>query len=140
MNTAYNPRSNYAPIGPDGAPLRGPATDLTGVVHDGGITPLYKKVNASTATVKTMDDSGNLLDFRSSIQLNNFQGTMPSSKVWVDIAFGNSVFIALFSDLSTANSAAYSTDGINWSTSPLGTAAGSWKSIAFGSGIFVAVG
>lgn len=63
------------------------------------------------------------------------QGTMPSAKNWVSVAFGKGMFVAISAGNPT--SFATSTDGLSWSAigAPLNQ---SWTTIAFGNNIFVA--
>ena len=62
-------------------------------------------------------------------------GNLPSSSLWKTVGYGDGKFVALAQG-STA--AAYSTDGITWTsvTLPVG---GAWKSVVCGGGRFVAV-
>jgi hypothetical protein len=62
--------------------------------------------------------------------------TLPSSTAWSSVAFGNNRFVAVSSTSGTA--AAYSLDGATWSASTITSS--SYTSIAYGQGIFLAVG
>ena len=63
------------------------------------------------------------------------QGTFPGlANLWSCIAFGNGVFVALAQGTTIA---AYSTDGITWTTSGLPNS-WHWRSIGFGNGLFIA--
>lgn len=55
---------------------------------------------------------------------------------WPSVTYGNGKFVAVAG--SRYDKAAYSTDGINWSTSTLPSSA-SWYSVTYGNGKFVAV-
>jgi hypothetical protein len=61
--------------------------------------------------------------------------TLPSSKNWAAVAYGNGVFVAI---ARGGTSAATSTDGFSWSAQTLPSSS-SWISIAFGAGVFVAI-
>src|ERR1700704_4271996 len=63
---------------------------------------------------------------------------LPAVSGWGDVAFGNSVYVAVS---STANIAATSPDGITWTQRTLPTSSsGGWVGIAFGNGVFCAIG
>ena len=59
--------------------------------------------------------------------------TLPASRDWVDIAWGNGRFIAIAADNATG---AYSMDGITWTALPIGIASGLPKQITYGQGMF----
>jgi hypothetical protein len=61
----------------------------------------------------------------------------PSGTTWNDIAFGTSNFVAVAS--GTTGGATTSPNGIAW-TSRTMPAAGTWSRIAYGNGVFVAIG
>ena len=58
-----------------------------------------------------------------------------TSAPWQDIAFGNDLYVAV----STGTTAAYSSDGVQWTASTLPSDQ-PWKKVKFGNGTFVAVG
>lgn len=63
-------------------------------------------------------------------------GTLSSSGAWVDVAYGNSRFIAIS---TSSNVTSISTNGSGWTaggTLPLST---TWNQIAYGNGIFVVI-
>lgn len=63
-----------------------------------------------------------------------------SSSNWVDIVFGDNLFVAITSGAS-GFAVMTSTDGITWTaqTTPV-VASGSWFSIAYGNGVYVVIG
>ncbi len=63
-----------------------------------------------------------------------YRASVPINKPWVDIAYGDGVFLAVPSS-SSNTSIAYSNDGINWEEVTLPVAA-SWRAIGFGVGTF----
>jgi hypothetical protein len=60
--------------------------------------------------------------------------TMPDSRRWSSITFGNNAFVSIIYDSETA---AYSTNGINWATSTLPNNA-LWTKVKFVGGVFMA--
>ena len=64
------------------------------------------------------------------------QGTMPSSKYWRSVCYGNGKYIAVATNLS--NIMAYSTDGIRWTQGNLPNSQ-NWYSVCYGNDKFVAV-
>jgi len=60
---------------------------------------------------------------------------LTGSGVWKDIAYGNSLFVAVKYNLM-----GYSSDGLTWSYSVDPDTLGWWRGVAFGNGLFVAVG
>jgi hypothetical protein len=62
--------------------------------------------------------------------------TLPNSKTWIDVVWGNGIFVALSSNTG-ANNMAYSIDGTTWvaASTPNGSATPS--GIAYGQGVFV---
>jgi len=66
------------------------------------------------------------------------QTTVPLSANWTAATYGNNKFVALQNKTNTALiSAVYSTDGINWNTTPV--LSGNWTSVVYGTDKFVAV-
>ena len=63
------------------------------------------------------------------------QTTLPASKYWRSVCYGNGKFVAV---ADSSNLAAYSTDGINWTQATL-PASKHWESVYYGNGKFVAV-
>jgi len=59
---------------------------------------------------------------------------MPTSDPWSAATYGNGKFIAV----SKGDTAAYSTDGTNWTTTPLPLMC-TWRSVTYGAGKFVTV-
>ena len=59
--------------------------------------------------------------------------TLPASRDWVDVAWGNGRFIAIAADNATG---AYSMDGITWTALTIGLASGLPKQITYGQGMF----
>jgi hypothetical protein len=59
---------------------------------------------------------------------------LPTSSSWIDIAFGNGVFVAISADPN--HSPIYSVDGITWVASPYSIVG--CNNIAYGDGVFVA--
>ena len=59
--------------------------------------------------------------------------TLPASRDWVDVVWGNGRFIAIAAD---STNAAYSIDGITWTEFAIGLASGLPKRIAYGQGMF----
>ncbi len=59
--------------------------------------------------------------------------TLPASRDWIDVKWGNGRFIAIAADNATG---AYSMDGITWSALTIGLASGLPKGIAYGQGMF----
>ena len=57
---------------------------------------------------------------------------------WVDMAYGNGVFVAVGYGFSSANQIITSPDGKNWTVRAVPEAE-SWYSVAYGNGLFVAV-
>ena len=62
--------------------------------------------------------------------------TLPNSKNWIDVVWGNGIFVALASNTG-ANNMAYSIDGTNWvaASTPNGSATPS--GLAYGQGVFI---
>ena len=63
------------------------------------------------------------------------QGTMPSSKNWSSVCYGNDKFVAVARSSTTM---AYSTDGISWTLGNMPRQQ-YWKSVCYGNGKYVAV-
>ena len=63
---------------------------------------------------------------------------MPTSQSWKSVTYGKGTFVAIASD---ANVAAYSNNGINWTSAALPSSAPdtSWISVTYGKGRFVAI-
>ena len=59
--------------------------------------------------------------------------TLPASRDWVDVVWGNGRFIAIAADNATG---AYSMDGITWTALTIGLASGLPKQITYGQGMF----
>jgi hypothetical protein len=59
--------------------------------------------------------------------------TLPASRDWVDVVWGNGRFIAIAADSATG---AYSMDGITWTALTIGLASGLPKQITYGQGMF----
>ena len=64
------------------------------------------------------------------------QVTLPNSKTWIDVAWGNGIFVALSSDTG-ANNMAYSIDGTNWVAASTPDATATPSGLAYGQGVFV---
>jgi len=64
--------------------------------------------------------------------------TSSGDNSWLNVAFGNGVFVAISDTSGTANQVMTSTDGITWTaqTSALNVL---WQDVAFGANLFVAV-
>ena len=67
---------------------------------------------------------------------NSSEVTLPYSAEWYSVCYGNGKFVAVAYD---SNTAAYSTDGINWIETTLPSSA-DWWSVCYGNGKFVAAG
>lgn len=65
------------------------------------------------------------------------QRNLPSVKNWSSVAYGNGRFVAVSGYTSFSTSAAYSTDGINWTASTCEL--GKWIAVAYGNGLFCSV-
>lgn len=63
------------------------------------------------------------------------RSSLPASKYWESVTFGNGRFVAVAEDTDIA---AYSDDGINWNQTTLPNSA-VWTSVTYGNGKFVAV-
>ncbi len=70
--------------------------------------------------------------------INWKQSTLPSSQLWMSVAYGNGKFVAISGDWSASNICAYSEDGINWKTANMPSST-YWSSVTYGNGKFVAV-
>jgi len=62
--------------------------------------------------------------------------TLPSSSNWVNVAYGNGIFIAVQNGGTSA--AAYSTNGTSWSSMTMSSAT-SWEAVTYGNGYYVAI-
>lgn len=62
------------------------------------------------------------------------QTTLPASRYWFSVCYGDGKFVTVASD----NIAAYSTDGINWTQTTMPTSK-PWHLVGYGNGKFVAV-
>jgi len=62
--------------------------------------------------------------------------TLPNSKTWIDVVWGNGIYVALASDTG-ANNMAYSIDGITWTAASTPNATKIPSGIAYGQGVFV---
>ena len=62
--------------------------------------------------------------------------TLPNSKNWIDVVWGNGIFIAIASDTG-ANNMAYSIDGTNWVAASTPSATATPSGIAYGQGVFI---
>ena len=62
--------------------------------------------------------------------------TLPNSKTWIDVVWGNGIFVALASDTG-ANNMAYSIDGITWAAASTPNATATPSGLAYGQGVFV---
>jgi hypothetical protein len=62
--------------------------------------------------------------------------TLPNSKTWIDVVWGNGIFVALASDTG-ANNMAHSIDGITWVAASTPSATATPSGIAYGQGVFV---
>ena len=60
-------------------------------------------------------------------------------KYWTSICYGNDKFVATSSGPNGANKFSYSSDGINWTESPLNEYPSWWTSVCYGNDKFVAV-
>ncbi len=78
------------------------------------------------------------------------QHTTPSYAYFTSVTYGNGVFVAVarsnvgsgcYNQLSFVPSKCvmYSTNGVNWSITPLDVASNFWNSVTYGNGLFVAV-
>lgn len=66
--------------------------------------------------------------------------TISANISWADVEYGNGIFVAIPVAASVSN-ASYSTDGITWTATVLGQngPTGGYRSVAYGSGSFVAI-
>jgi hypothetical protein len=62
--------------------------------------------------------------------------TLPNSKNWIDVVWGNGIFVALASDTG-ANNMAYSIDGTTWTAASTPNATAIPSGLAYGQGVFV---
>ena len=67
-------------------------------------------------------------------------GNIPAGNWWSSVVYGNNTFVAVTRNVSGINYAATSPDGITWTQRTLPISNISFSSIAFGNGIFVALG
>ncbi len=65
------------------------------------------------------------------------EGTMPSSRDWQSVCYGNDKFVAV---AYNSNYFAYSTDGITWTESTISSTSRQWRSVCYGNDKFVVVG
>lgn len=63
--------------------------------------------------------------------------TLPSSAGWYSVTYGDGKFVAI----NRSGGAAYTTDGVTWTASPITTNANytTWRDITYGSGKFIAI-
>ena len=73
--------------------------------------------------------------WQTDVQAMGTESTLPSSAYWYSVTYGDGKFVAV---VYMSNKAAYSTDGINWTSSTLPSSA-KWYSVTYGDGKFVAV-
>lgn len=67
--------------------------------------------------------------------------TIPESINYTDITYGNGIYVVLSFLIGEGYTPCYSTDGVNWQkTNVPSNSAGTWNSITYGAGKFVAVG
>jgi len=64
-------------------------------------------------------------------------GALPSSTTWSAVTYGNGTFVAVAGNAGATTAAAYSTDGVSWTSATLPSA--NWTSVVYGNGRFVAV-
>ena len=126
---------------PNSATITPPDTPLTNIAN----TKLLLKVtNSSTAFT---DSSGNQTVTNTGVTFTAASGAagsiwtssaFPNSKTAFSVLFANNLFIAAPWDQS-ATYVHTSTDGINWTQRSI-PVSGGWEAIAYGNGIYVAVG
>jgi hypothetical protein len=63
--------------------------------------------------------------------------TGANASEWKSVTYGDGKFVAV--SMSAADTAQYSTDGINWTATPPGPEYNQWQSVTYGNGKFVAV-
>ena len=97
-----------------------PGTGFTAVTYGKG---LFVAVQGGGSTVASTSEDGISWTTR----------TLPASRNWVDVVWGNGRFIAIADDNVAG---AYSLDGIAWTAVTIGIASGLPKRIAYGQGMF----
>lgn len=128
---------NYTP----GDTITIPGTSLGGTSPTNNITVTI--IGLSSGAISTIITSGTAPApiSASSVNLGSTwsSSSMPSTAAWNSIAYGNSRFVAVGSNSTTATTtSAYSFDGITWNTGNM-PAAASWTQVTYGQGLFIAI-
>ena len=136
LNATDDPRANIAIIDERSSQLNGAFTNNIGSCQHGGVTNLHKKVFASTESVKTIDDNGELVELKSGeVFTMAVSNSIPTTAVFSGIAYGSSKFVATPWSSGTGS---YSTDGITWQDSNGMPGGASQWVVCYGNGKFVA--
>ena len=89
----------------------------------------------SELTVNDPESAKTALAIENGMILKDLQAAMPSYAWWESITYGNGKFVAV---VYKSNKAAYSNDGITWTTATLPSTE-MWISVTYGNGKFVAI-
>ena len=100
-----------------------PSTGFTGIVYGKGRFIAYKSGSREIAYT----ENGGVTWTQELLAL-------PATSAWSDIVFGNNMFVAVATDTTNA---AYSQDGITWTTVAINSASDLPRQVAYGQGVFV---
>lgn len=121
INPTNDDRANIATIPPESHTLYHPAHELrgmhtqnTGTCQSGGISPLYKKTNTSSQSIKTMDDSDRMIEIKDTWSQNYYQSTYPAAILPNSIVYNGTRFIAPGGNGAAAAVINHTTDFTAW--------------------------
>jgi len=141
INGGSGPATNVVMTSPDGitwtsrtTPATTPNTGLTGVTFGNG--KFVAVAGGSTSTTTSVMTSTDGINW--SLQTCTAAG---SAVGWTSVDFGNNQFIAFSATTGTTGICQTSPDGITWTARTVVSApASGWKRMAYGAGLYVAVG
>lgn len=117
---------------PVGLTLNATTCAISGTPSTANPTTTTYKITGTNSNGSTSTDIGIQITSNGSVWT---QRTLPSSRRWMSVAFGNGVFVAV---AYASNVAATSSDGITWTERTL-PSSNNWIHITFGNGLFIAV-
>lgn len=124
-------------VAPDGTSV--------GLTEQHGYNYLMEMVNRSQLSINIINEFvADLADVLNPLE-NWYENSLPSSRIWKKIVYGNGKFVALGSTIiineTTTAAFAYSTDAITWLETLVAQEKGiSWYGLTHGDGKFVAIG
>ena len=113
------------------------ATALTNPAQFKAIADAIRAKTGLTGTIKASEFASKIAAIPTGVEKPKWiRSTLPTADGWASVCYGGGKFVAI----AIEGSAAYSTDGINWTQSTLPTATdASWWSVCYGNGKFVAI-